>query len=137
VHSADLIVISLSTGRAEGKALAHLAQSMHARTERRIRNGLNTDVSPSKAPYGHKYRHQKFCIRTEATTSKPSTIAAVSPRSRKKFSIRTSAIAPYGLRMNCSIASPDMFATAHTKSPSSRYFKLRSGISSQEGDKKK
>src|ERR1700751_5170653 len=65
VHSADLIVTSLSTGSDAEHAFAHFAQSMHALSFRRMRRGLNTDVSPNSAPYGHRYRHQKFCTRTD------------------------------------------------------------------------
>src|ERR1039457_6155006 len=48
VHSAERICTSLSTGRAEGHALAHLAQSIHVSRLRVIRAGLNKDASPSK-----------------------------------------------------------------------------------------
>ena len=134
VHSADLIVSSLSTGNdADGQAFAHFAQSMHADSFRRMRNGLNTDDNPSSAPYGHKYRHQKFCTNTDATASTPSTINPVVPMNRKKFSIFTSATIPYGLCMNPAIAVADMLDTAHTKNPSSRYFNPRSGISTHRG----
>src|SRR5204862_84314 len=61
VHSADTMLISRSTGRAEGQALAHLPQSMHSEVSRRMRNGLAREASPKSAPYGHRYRHQKFC----------------------------------------------------------------------------
>src|ERR1700747_973978 len=54
VHSADLMVTSWSTGRAEGHAFAHFAQSMHVVVLRRIRIGLSRDVIPSNAPYGHR-----------------------------------------------------------------------------------
>src|ERR1017187_5524486 len=54
VHSAERICTSLSTGSAEGHALAHLAQSIHVSRLRVIRAGLNKDASPSKAPYGHR-----------------------------------------------------------------------------------
>src|SRR5579864_2902488 len=46
VHSADLIVTSLSTDRFAGHAFAHFAQSMQVSVFRRIRIGLNTDASP-------------------------------------------------------------------------------------------
>src|SRR5580700_2640089 len=52
VHSADLMVTSLSTGRAEGQALVHLAQSIQAGSERRIRNGLSREVRPSSRSVG-------------------------------------------------------------------------------------
>ena len=44
VHSADLIVTSLSTGSAEGHALKHFAQSMQVSGFRRIRAGLKNDA---------------------------------------------------------------------------------------------
>ena len=50
VHSADLIVTSLSTGNEDGQAFAHFAQSMQRLAERRIRNGLSREVNPSNAP---------------------------------------------------------------------------------------
>jgi len=37
VHSADLMVMSWSTGRFDGQTLAHLAQSMHSSGSRRMR----------------------------------------------------------------------------------------------------
>src|SRR5215469_5118377 len=54
VHSADLIVISLSTGKFEGHAFAHFAQSMQAPSARRMRSGLKNETIPSSAPYGHR-----------------------------------------------------------------------------------
>src|SRR5689334_20075158 len=50
VHSADLIVMGLSTGSMEGQALGHLAQSMQDWGLRRMRCGLNRAASPSSAP---------------------------------------------------------------------------------------
>src|SRR5271167_4964004 len=50
VHSADLIVTSLSTGNAEGQALTHFAQSIHVSGLRRMRAGLKNDAIPSSAP---------------------------------------------------------------------------------------
>ena len=35
---------------------------MQASTSRRIFTGLSSDVIPSSAPYGQRYRHQKFWI---------------------------------------------------------------------------
>src|SRR6266513_2468465 len=96
VHSAEAMVISLSTGSADGHALAHLPQSMHADSLRRMRSGLAIAAKPISAPYGHKYRHQKFCTRIEAATSTAITIAPVKPRKRKKLSILTSSTMPYG-----------------------------------------
>ena len=54
VHSADFTVVSVSTGRSEGQAFAHLAQSMHVSASRRMRAGLKRDTSPTNAPYGHR-----------------------------------------------------------------------------------
>ena len=54
MHSADLMVISLSTGSADGQAFAHFAQSMHASSERRMRSRLGREAMPSNAPYGHR-----------------------------------------------------------------------------------
>src|SRR5258705_12484316 len=53
-HSADLMGMSLSTGRAEGQAFAHFAQSMHASLLRRMRIRLKIEVRPTNAPYGHR-----------------------------------------------------------------------------------
>src|ERR1035441_9098437 len=53
-HSADRMFTSLSTGSAEGHALAHLPQSMHKASSRRMRSGLASAASPIKAPYGHR-----------------------------------------------------------------------------------
>src|SRR5215469_12451964 len=50
VHSADLMVISLSTGRLDGQTLAHFAQSMQASGERRMRSGLSREARPNSAP---------------------------------------------------------------------------------------
>src|ERR1035438_7826820 len=57
VHSAERMVISLSTGSAAGHALAHLPQSMHSDASRRMRSGLARAASPSKAPYGRSEEH--------------------------------------------------------------------------------
>src|SRR6266487_3650117 len=46
VHSTEPIVISLSTARYDGHALAHLAQSMHSDTSRLIFSGLIFDSRP-------------------------------------------------------------------------------------------
>src|ERR1039457_561117 len=54
VHSADRMFTSLSTGSADGHALAHLPQSMHKASSRRMRSGLASAASPIKAPYGHR-----------------------------------------------------------------------------------
>src|SRR6185437_1741795 len=50
VHSADLMVTSLSTGRFAGHALWHLPQSMQAEGVRRMCNGLSRDANPISAP---------------------------------------------------------------------------------------
>ncbi len=50
MHSAERIVISWSTGSAEGQALAHLPQSMHSDASRRMRSGLASEASPIRAP---------------------------------------------------------------------------------------
>src|SRR5215471_310567 len=50
VHSADLIVTSFSTGKFDGQAFAHFAQSMQPSTLRRMRAGLRSEVIPSSAP---------------------------------------------------------------------------------------
>src|SRR3974390_623533 len=50
--------------------------------------------------------------------------------------MRTSTISPYGEAKNSPPASADMLYTANAKNPSSRYFKLRSGRSSQRGSTK-
>src|SRR5689334_20703063 len=47
VHSAELMVISLSTCRADGHALAHFSQSMQSVTSRLIRNGLSFENKPN------------------------------------------------------------------------------------------
>src|SRR5215469_5629485 len=80
VHSADLMVTSLSTGRFAGHARAHFAQSMQAEGARRMRIGLNMEASPSKAPYGQRYRHQKFSTSAEAITRIPITMKRVRSR---------------------------------------------------------
>src|SRR5215467_16235 len=54
VHSADLMVMSLSTGRFDGQTLAHFTQSMHGLGSRLIRSGLSSEANPSSAPYGHR-----------------------------------------------------------------------------------
>src|SRR5208283_6063279 len=90
VHSTDRICTSLSTGKADGHAFAHLPQSMHGSAFRRIFMGLSHAVSPSKAPYGHRNLHQKFGTNTEAATITPKTASPVSPICRKKFSSFTS-----------------------------------------------
>ncbi len=99
VHSTDLIDINLSTGSDAGHAFAHFPQSMHGSAFRRIRAGLSNDANPSNAPYGHRNRHQKFGTNTDAVTKIPNTIKPVPSMCRKKFSIFTSAINPYGLCM--------------------------------------
>src|SRR5580692_4236335 len=50
VHSMERIVMSLSTGRAAGQALAHFAQSMQGSGERRMRAGPKKAASPKRAP---------------------------------------------------------------------------------------
>src|SRR6185437_16858502 len=50
VHSADLMVTSLSTGRFAGHAFAHLPQSMQAVGVRRTFSGLSREAKPSSAP---------------------------------------------------------------------------------------
>src|SRR5512142_2077856 len=50
MHSADLIVTSLSTGNADGHAFAHFLQSMHALSTRLIRTGLSNAARPISAP---------------------------------------------------------------------------------------
>ena len=69
VHSADLTVVSRSTGSSDGQAFAHLAQSMHASASRRMRAGLNSETRPTRAPYGQRYRHHRFFTNTEPTSS--------------------------------------------------------------------
>src|SRR5215469_2601989 len=60
VHSADWMVMSLSTASEEGQAFEHFAQSMQRSELRRMRSGLASETRPISAPYGQKYRHQKF-----------------------------------------------------------------------------
>ena len=50
VHSAERIVISLSTGSRAGQATAHFAQSMQMSGARLIRAGLKRANRPSSAP---------------------------------------------------------------------------------------
>src|SRR5579884_2038017 len=94
VHSADRIVINRSTGREDGHALAHFAQSMQRSGTRRMRSGLAKDTNPIKAPYGHRYRHQKFLATIDPTTSTPSVTKPVVSMCRKKLSIFTSSTTP-------------------------------------------
>jgi len=86
--------MSLSTGSTEGQAFAHLAQSMHALSLRLMRKGLAIEISPIKAPYVHRYLHQKFRTKSDANTNPARTIAVVVPINRKKLSIRTSTTRP-------------------------------------------
>jgi hypothetical protein len=67
---------------------------MHACVSRRIFTGLRSDASPISAPYGHKYRHQKFWISADSSTSHKRTAMPTTPIVRKRFSIFTSAIVP-------------------------------------------
>src|ERR1017187_3907815 len=136
VHSADRMFTSLSTGSADGHALAHLPQSMHKASSRRMRSGLASAASPIKAPYGHRERHQKFCTNTEATTNSATTIPPPRPRKRKKLSIFTSSTMPYGPSKNARIAGTDMEPTAYRNKASSRYFKLRNPRSNLRGRRK-
>src|SRR5262245_60074905 len=62
LHSGVLTVRRTSTGRSDGQALAHLPQSMQEIGSRVMRTGLTMDRRPIKAPYGHRYRHQKFLM---------------------------------------------------------------------------
>src|SRR5512139_1130540 len=94
LHSADPIDNAVSTGSPDGQATAHFAQSMHASGLRRMRVGLMSATMPVIAPYGHRYRHQKFLTKTESTSSTAMKIALVWPMRRKKFSIFTSATRP-------------------------------------------
>ena len=62
------------------------------------------------------------------------TAAPVVPMWRKKFSIFTSATRPYGLVMNAvQVGRGHRRPPRSRRSPSSRYFRLRSGMSSQRG----
>src|SRR5689334_1004443 len=111
VHSAERTDDSTSTGRPAGHAFAHFAQSMQASASRTIRVGLASDTTPMSAPYGHKYRHQTFFTKSDATTRAASTIAVASPIWRKKFSIFTSATWPYGLPRNARISGTGIAIT--------------------------
>jgi hypothetical protein len=59
-------------------------QSMQASASRRIFTGLRNDAIPRRAPYGRRYRHQKFWMSMENSAKNAMTIAAVSPKSRKR-----------------------------------------------------
>jgi len=99
VHSADRICTNWSTGRCDGQTLEHFPQSMQASASRRIFAGLNIEASRKSAPYGQRYRHQKFCTSMDSRTNSAMTIAAVCPMSRKKCNILTSATRPYVVDM--------------------------------------
>ena len=93
-HSAERIVRFMSTGKCDGQAFIQLAQSMQLSGFRRIQSGLAKAARPINAPYGHKYRHQKFRTNTDNKAKLPIATAAVTPIKRKKLSIFTSAIRP-------------------------------------------
>ena len=67
---------------------------------------------PRSAPYGHRYRHQAFGMNIDANTTTPRNTAAPVDRYRKKLSILTSAIRPYGEVRNAPTESASMRKTA-------------------------
>ena len=63
----------------------------------------------------------------------PITTAPVVPRVRKKFSIFTSAISPYGELRNSLIPSTSILTTAYAKRMSRTYFRVRRPMSNHFG----
>ena len=125
---------SWSTGSSDGHAFAHFAQSMQASGSRRMRIGLSerdqaeqravgAQVAAPEVLHEHRQHHQHGDARPRRS----------GPRWRKKFSIFTSAMTPYGLSRKAAMAAADMRATAQRNNPSSTYFRPRSGMSSQRG----
>src|ERR1035441_7508648 len=84
VHSTDRIRTNWSTGRCDGQTLEHFPQSMQASVSRRIFAGLNSEDIPNSAPYGQRYRHQKFWTSMDSRTNSAMTITAVCPMSDRK-----------------------------------------------------
>src|SRR5581483_5336182 len=109
---------------------------MHRLASRRMRSGLSIETSPISAPYGQKYRHQKFCTKTDATTRTARTIPPLKPSKRKKLSIFTSSTRPYGPSRKEWIAETDIEPTAYTNNPSRMYLTLRKARSSHRGSRK-
>jgi hypothetical protein len=79
-----MTVLTLSTFIKEGHAFAHKLQSMQVPVLRLILDGLNNETIPSKAPYGHRYLHQKFLKNIESKNSDPITIKLNRDKSAKK-----------------------------------------------------
>ena len=74
-HSSEITVLTLSTFMKEGHALVHKLQSIQDSLFLLIFKGLSNERNPNKAPYGHKYLHQKFLNITESTISTAITIS--------------------------------------------------------------
>lgn len=65
MHSSECTRLTLWTWMFDGHALVQSLQSTQRSRFRVIFTGLNKLPSPSNAPYGQRYRHQKFFIGME------------------------------------------------------------------------
>ena len=96
VHSSERTVNTLSTFIKEGHAFAQSSQSIQLVGVLLIFVGLKKAIKPSKAPYGHKYLHQKFLINIESANRTEITINAKRDMLAKKCHIFISDIILYG-----------------------------------------
>src|SRR5512139_517003 len=130
VHTEGFSWTRISTGHPR----VHARQSMHASRSRTTRCGDAKLTSPRSAPYGHRYRHQKFFTTTDSRTRTARVTAVVTLISVKKRSILASAAWLYVPRWNFMIAIASIIhATAHRKKARRKYFREASAWSAQAG----
>src|SRR5512139_984905 len=120
VHTAGFSCTRISTGHPR----VHALQSMQTSRSRTTRCGDAKLASPRSAPYGHRYRHQKFLTTTDRMTRTARVTAVVTLISVKKRSILASAAWLYVPRWNFMIAIASIIhATAHRKKARRKYFR--------------
>ena len=83
LHSGLNTSVFLCTGRWDGQIRLHFRQLVQVAGCRSTAVGLNRARMPIKAPYGHRYQHQKFLSRMERT-SKTKTVTRVTVPIRVK-----------------------------------------------------
>src|SRR5574341_469656 len=87
VHSGVQTEFLAWTAISTGQARVHALQSVQVALSRTTRCGDIQLTRPRSAPYGQRYRHQKFLMTTDSRTRTISVIAAVREMSVKKRSI--------------------------------------------------
>src|SRR3990172_4434668 len=87
VHSGVRTEVFLWTVISTGQAWVHALQSVQLSASRTTRCGEAQLTSPSRAPYGHRYRHQECLMTTESAARTIRVIAVVREMSAKKRSI--------------------------------------------------